>query len=152
MDRLARCRPAAGARWCAAAARGPGPGGRRGGRGMRAVPSTAALERFRALLAARFGLRLEPSQQQWLAEVFDRRRGAGSEAEYLAALELRPTQAETDALVAELTVGETFFFRNSEKFDALRLTVLPALMRARESRGERRLSLLSAGCASGEEG
>ncbi|HEY1797500.1 MAG TPA: protein-glutamate O-methyltransferase CheR [Stellaceae bacterium] len=57
--------------------------------------------------------------------------------------------AECAALARELTVGETYFFRNIEQFRALAEVALPDRMRANQS--TRRLRLLSAGCASGEE-
>src|SRR5207247_2974392 len=56
---------------------------------------------------------------------------------------------ELAALARELTVPETYFFRNRDQFRALSDVVLPDRIAARA--GERRLSLLSAGCASGEE-
>jgi chemotaxis protein methyltransferase CheR len=46
-----------------------------------------------------------------------------------------------------LTVTETFFFRNADHFRALQACVLDAAY----ERGQRRLRILSAGCASGEE-
>jgi chemotaxis protein methyltransferase CheR len=53
-----------------------------------------------------------------------------------------------DALITELTIGETFFLREPGQFDFLRTTVLSEL---RSTIGERRLRVWSAGCATGEE-
>lgn len=54
-----------------------------------------------------------------------------------------------DALLAELTVGETYFFREASQLDLLRTDVLPAL---RSTRGANKpLRMWSVGCASGEE-
>ena len=53
------------------------------------------------------------------------------------------------ALARELTVGETYFFRNNEQFRALAEVVLPE--RLRIERSPRVLRVLSAGCSSGEE-
>ena len=61
----------------------------------------------------------------------------------------REIDGELSALARELTVGETYFFRHSEQFDALRELVLPERSRARQE--QRTLRLLSVGCASGEE-
>ena len=36
--------------------------------------------------------------------------------------------SELDALIAEVTIGETYFFRHEEHFDALRNLVLPDLI------------------------
>ncbi|MGA3260505.1 MAG: CheR family methyltransferase, partial [Bryobacteraceae bacterium] len=56
---------------------------------------------------------------------------------------------ELRVLAGELTVTETYFFRGSEHCRALAGHVLPE--RIREKAAERRLRLLSLGCASGEE-
>lgn len=52
-------------------------------------------------------------------------------------------------LVNALTVGETYFFRDSGQFDALYNHVLPQILDRRRS--VRTLRVWSAGCASGEE-
>ena len=57
--------------------------------------------------------------------------------------------AEMDALVAELTIGETYFFRHKEQFDALREIVFNDVIE--RNRGVRRLRIWSAGCATGPE-
>jgi hypothetical protein len=46
-------------------------------------------------------------------------------------LEREPSRSEIGALAQELTVGETYFFRNHEQFQALAEVVLPARVRAR---------------------
>ena len=58
-------------------------------------------------------------------------------------------ETELDALIEDLTIGETFFFRHVEVFDALRDRVFPdVIARNRESR---RLRVWSAGCSTGAE-
>lgn len=54
-----------------------------------------------------------------------------------------------ERLSAELTVGESFFFRNEHHFRALREHVLPAILRDNEQKRE--IRIWSAGCAGGEE-
>lgn len=56
---------------------------------------------------------------------------------------------EMDSLVAELTIGETYFFRHKEQFDALREIILPDILARNAS--SRRLRIWSAGCATGPE-
>lgn len=58
-------------------------------------------------------------------------------------------QREFDALVADLTVGETSFFRYPQQFDALRDIVLPACIE--RNKHNRCLRIWSAGCATGPE-
>ncbi|WP_235035250.1 protein-glutamate O-methyltransferase CheR [Roseomonas sp. 18066] len=57
--------------------------------------------------------------------------------------------AEWAALEAEITVGETFFFRYAEQFAALADTILPDIL-ARHGE-EKRIRAWSAGCAIGAE-
>jgi chemotaxis protein methyltransferase CheR len=54
-----------------------------------------------------------------------------------------------DALVAELTIGETYFKRDPAQFELLRRRILPELLASRPP--SRPLRIWSAGCASGEE-
>jgi chemotaxis protein methyltransferase CheR len=71
-------------------------------------------------------------------------------APYLEILrDSRRGPAEMDALIEEITIGETYFFRHREHFDALRDLVLPDLI-ARNA-ASRRLRVWCAGCADGAE-
>jgi chemotaxis protein methyltransferase CheR len=72
---------------------------------------------------------------------------SGNCADYLR--RLRDDCAEIDALVGELTIGETYFFRQIEHFDLLRTVILPDLLRT--NRETRELRIWSAGCATGAE-
>lgn len=54
-----------------------------------------------------------------------------------------------DALIADVTVGETHFFRHRAQLDAIRTEILPALSRERPAGHVCRI--WSAGCATGEE-
>ncbi|HZL19785.1 MAG TPA: CheR family methyltransferase [Polyangia bacterium] len=117
-----------------------------------AEPSASEIERFRSSVRRRLGLNFDDGKLPFLGEVLRRRtattgRSAGP---YLDDLEDGPPwRDELRALAGELTVGETFFFRNIEQFRALAEIALPE--RARVRSAERRLRILSAGCASGEE-
>ncbi len=67
--------------------------------------------------------------------------------DYLARLVNRPELL--DDLVADITVGETYFFRDRAQLDLIRTTMLPDLLARRPA--NHRLRIWSAGCASGEE-
>lgn len=72
--------------------------------------------------------------------------------EYLSQLASLPDESpEWGRLAGELTVGETYFFRDHACFDALEHHVLPDLIATRRAKGLFRLRLWSAGCATGEE-
>ncbi len=72
--------------------------------------------------------------------------------EYLDHLTIKPTrQSELIALLNEITIGETCFFRNQPQLDALRQIVLPKILDAKGKIPLRRLRIWSAGCSTGEE-
>src|SRR5205823_5681503 len=58
-------------------------------------------------------------------------------------------EMELDELVSELTIGETYFYRHQEQFDAIRKIILPQIIQRRKD--TRRLKFWSAGCATGAE-
>lgn len=56
---------------------------------------------------------------------------------------------ELDRLITQLTIGETYFFRNKEIFKILKETIFPALIY--KNRDIKRIRIWSAGCSTGEE-
>ena len=60
------------------------------------------------------------------------------------------TPLQYDQLALHLTVGETYFFRESISLQALKNDILPPLILQR-SKGQKGLRIWSAGCCSGEE-
>src|SRR6266478_2104053 len=76
----------------------------------------------------------------------------GSDAEACAQwlLSAPLNKSKIEILAGELTVGETYFFREKRSFEILAEHVLPELMRARQG-AEQRLRIWSAGCCTGEE-
>jgi chemotaxis protein methyltransferase CheR len=119
---------------------------------MNQALGTAELQLFQAAIAQKVGLRFDDSKLTFLAEVLARRLAARrlDAAAYLTALASGSEgDDELRALGRELTVGETYFFRHSEQFDALCAVVFPERMAVRAQ--TRTLRLLSVGCATGEE-
>lgn len=108
--------------------------------------------RFRAAIVERLGLQFDEDKSPFLGDVLHRRCAAtGRNADqYLSGLETAwASRDELHALGSELTVAETYFFRHGEQFRACSEIALPERVSARAN--ERRLHLLSLGCASGEE-
>ena len=102
------------------------------------------------------GLQYEEGRLDFLADVMRLRMqpaGRGRFAScsaYLVYLKASPSRsAEWRALAEQLTVNETFFFRNTDNFLALAELVLPERIRAKAQ--TKQLRILSAGCASGDE-
>jgi chemotaxis protein methyltransferase CheR len=109
--------------------------------------------RLKALLIRRTGHFYYEDKDDLLWERVRRRLrvlGLPGAAGYLDRLEDPALgEAEWTALEAEITIGETFFFRYAEQFAALRQTILPELLA--RNRATRRLRIWSAGCANGAE-
>jgi len=120
---------------------------------MTPVLDRTGIDQFRTIIARRLGLQYEDGKLDYLAEVARRRMelvGSTRFESYLERLISSPKGSdEFRALAEELTVNETFFFRNADNCRAFAETVLPERIRAKTR--EKRLRILSAGCASGEE-
>jgi chemotaxis protein methyltransferase CheR len=112
---------------------------------------SASPEHFREVIARSLGLRFDDGKLGFLGDVLRRRADARDTPVevYLAQLDAGVASEELGALGEELTVGETYFFRNPDQFRAFSDVVLRERMTARAA--SRTLSFLSAGCASGEE-
>ncbi len=117
--------------------------------GFASDPGYSALK---ALVIARTGHHYYADKDDLLFDRLLKRfkaRSLADAAAYAAFLAGPAGAEEWSQLEAEITIGETFFFRYAEQFTALRSVILPALIAARSS--ERRLRIWSAGCASGAE-
>ena len=60
------------------------------------------------------------------------------------------TQNQIEVLASHLTIGETYFFRDSATFQALEEHILPELIRQRRGKNQQ-FRIWSAACATGEE-
>ena len=115
---------------------------------MRDALAGPEVERFRAIVEERLGLVFDEHRRDDLASALSarlRERGMAA-AEYLQGA--AADRGELMAVAELLTVGETHFFRYPGQFAALEEQVLSYLA---ERRGNARLRILSAGCASGDE-
>src|ERR1051325_2243437 len=112
--------------------------------------SMSQLEQLRLTVEAETGMDLAdarfPRLQSAVERILAQRPGVD-----LDRLLARPEEhaALMEQLAAELTVGESFFFRNEHHFRALREHIVPAIVQA--NAGLRELRIWSAGCATGEE-
>jgi chemotaxis protein methyltransferase CheR len=108
--------------------------------------------RFRELVQRTSGIELSEGRRSDLERAVQRtveRMSMHGPAELHAHLSHADSAVDLEAFIAELTIGETYFFRHRAQFEALERTILPDLI-ARRSQ-ERRLRIWSAGCATGEE-
>ena len=58
---------------------------------------------------------------------------------------------KVNQLASIITIGETYFFRDTSLFSSLRNFILPELIRKKEKTDDKRIRILSAGCSTGEE-
>jgi chemotaxis protein methyltransferase CheR len=107
------------------------------------------VDRFRDIIVRRFGLQFDDAKLAFLGDLLERGAEASETTvgDYLRRLDA--SSADLRALAQQLTVSETYFFRNLEQFQAFGEVALPDRLTARSS--TKQLRLLSAGCASGEE-
>jgi len=117
---------------------------------MSGLLGNAEIGYFREVIGNRLGLQFDDGKMDFLADTLRQRLTASGSASsvYLSSLASNAGR-ELQVLASLLTVPETYFFRNPDHFRALAERVLPERMSAQS--GVRRLRLLSAGCASGEE-
>lgn len=121
---------------------------------MSASVQELLLEEASAVIAEKMGVYFPRQRLKDLERAFSR---AAKELGYTSLeaclgwfLEEPLTREKTDTLAGFITVGETYFFRESQCFEVLEQEILPELVRKRR-RGAKRLRIWSAGCATGEE-
>jgi chemotaxis protein methyltransferase CheR len=75
-----------------------------------------------------------------------------TDEEYLHLLKVCSDQSPLlEHLVAGITIGETYFFRDKNQMELLRTSLLPEIIQAKRQQGNLSLRIWSAGSASGEE-
>ncbi|MBF0584948.1 MAG: protein-glutamate O-methyltransferase CheR [Magnetococcales bacterium] len=109
---------------------------------------------WHALVQDRSGLSFDRNRISKLLEgVEDRMRflGVTTLGAYRQYLEQEP--GEFEALISLLTVNETYFFRGNEELSLFAEFLLPEFFHAlyQKGQGHRPVSIISAGCSSGEE-
>ncbi len=113
--------------------------------------STTILERLRPWVEAETGMDFSGSRMSRLQTGLDKVLCPVPSSQQIERLVLDAQMRSLfiERLTAELTVGESFFFRNEHHFRALREEILPDILRSNPGTGEVRI--WSAGCATGEE-
>lgn len=121
------------------------------------VEATAAsgnpdFDYIRELVRRGSAIVLEPTKE-YLVEArlgpLARKEGLGSLADLVAQLRRESQGALHRKVIDAMTTNETLFFRDVHPFEALRKTVLPELIAARET--TRHLRVWSAACSTGQE-
>jgi chemotaxis protein methyltransferase CheR len=111
------------------------------------------LQQLSALLLERAGLKITLDGYHSLRLALSTRMpvlGMSDPEKYLQKLTSASGEEELRALLPLVTVGHTEFFRDAKQFRALEQRVLPEML-ARARREMRKVTIWSAGCATGEE-
>jgi chemotaxis protein methyltransferase CheR len=113
------------------------------------------IQLFRDLLTRRIGMTFDRHREAFLESRVRRRMheaGARSLYEYYRLVTAAgPDGRELQALVDEVAIHETAFFRNPAQFQTLAGVVIPERLAARLLERRRRLHVWSAGCSTGQE-
>jgi chemotaxis protein methyltransferase CheR len=115
--------------------------------------SNKVLQQLAALLLERAGLKITPDGFHSLRLALSTRMpvlGVAEPEKYLERLAGPGGEEELRSFLPLVTVGHTEFFRDAKQFRALEKSVLPELV-TRARREMRKVSVWSAGCATGEE-
>lgn len=108
----------------------------------------------RDLVAARTGVRIRDSDAERFCELVNAHMNNARAVDiddYLHLLEREPLSGSSlwDRLIVDITVGESYFFRDKGQFELLEYQILPELIERNKTR--RQLRIWSAGCSTGEE-
>lgn len=120
---------------------------------MTANAATSGEAAFCRLIQLRTGIVLQDHQLSNLRDTVDNgciRFGYRDSEQYLDALE-QGHAAPLEYLISGVTVGESYFFRDSEQIELLRSELLPEMIAAKRASGDLSLRVWSAGCSHGQE-
>src|SRR5262245_533289 len=116
--------------------------------------SPAMLEALSALIADRLGLHFPSERQGELVQAVSLLAAKLGHADATACahglIQSTLTPEQIELLAGCLTVGETYFFRESNVFSRLDNEILPALIKERRN-NDRRIRVWSTACSTGEE-
>src|SRR5262245_32168424 len=115
---------------------------------------TGILQRFTQLITAHTGLQIRAEDMGKVRQTIRSRMTAQQlvkpEAYYqLLASDTTASRNEWEELVLPLTIGESYFFRDSGQISLLRQRLIPELIERNSA--TRSLRIWSAGCSTGEE-
>ncbi len=112
-------------------------------------------ENLKSIIYANSGMALKGDKRDFLARRVAMRmlaRNIRTDKDYCRYLRLDPHGDELAALIELVVIGETYFFCEYNQLRLFAEDILPLMAaRAGKAAGQRRLRILSAGCATGEE-
>lgn len=107
---------------------------------------------FRDLISKECGIFLKEGKKDFLRSRIEKRllsANMGSFFQYYKYIS--NDNDELTAFLDDITINETYFFRNTNQFDMLREKILPEIIDKKRRQMDYNLRIWSAGCATGEE-
>ena len=115
-------------------------------------PNELALREILAALRARTGHDFRHYKQATVLRRIERRMQVNALRDMPSyARHLQSHPEETPALLADMLIGVTNFFRDREAFEALERDIIPALFEQKQGADDKSLRVWSAACSTGEE-
>ncbi|MDQ1681376.1 MAG: chemotaxis protein methyltransferase CheR, partial [Frankiaceae bacterium] len=121
---------------------------------MKIDMTAGEFDRLRLYLHTEAGLVFDTTRRDSLAYAVGERlprTQCATVTDYLDHVMSAGGATERQALLDEVTIPETYFFRNPPQIRALRNHVLPALVKRATATGSKRIVVWSAGCSTGDE-
>lgn len=101
------------------------------------------------------GIRFQEAKNYFLASKVDLRRkalGLNSADEYYNKLKIKPkSDPEFNLLLNEVTINETFFYRNLPQLETYNKQVLSDIITKKRQKGSKKIRIWSAACSTGDE-
>jgi len=116
--------------------------------------SESELKLLQTLIYQECGMFFDDRRAHFLQDRLQRRLRAcdlNSFYDYYRLLTSRQGKVELSALLENLTVNETSFFRNRPQLDLFQKTVLEEMLHRKQERRDWTLRVWSAGCSTGQE-
>lgn len=111
-------------------------------------------DKFVELIFRRTGIWFEQNKRYYVEKrIFDRMAQLGIDScrEYYFLLKFAADTAEVQTLINNLTVNETYFFRDFPQLQGFAECILPEVVKKKTAQGSRKIKIWSAGCSTGEE-
>jgi chemotaxis protein methyltransferase CheR len=112
------------------------------------------LDQIRTQVYLRAGIRLQPEKDYYLNRILKRRLSAlalDNFRDYFRLLTLDVSGRELGNLIEEITINETYFFRDYPQLSEFAEKVLPFIAEEKLAKEDRSIRILSVGCSTGEE-
>jgi len=118
------------------------------------ILSEPDLEKIRSLVYAETGMRIDQKKDYFLVNRLRQRManlGLNSFQRYFYELTCGNNGQELTSLIENLTINETYFFRDFPQLQGFAEEVLPPYLKQKSIRGDFGLNVWSAACSTGEE-